>query len=405
MNILMVTDFSFSSIGGVQSSVKSQVDELRNQGHRVIVLCPSDKREYGHTNEDIFYVPSFRFLRVNDHVFASPLSYSLPRVARDLGDIANFDIVHSQTTATLGAQARQLADILTAPLVQTMHGRDDVFFQRTMRFPRLVATCLYVVDRTSVRKRKRFPLSRLSFVARLMWDIMLNRADRADAVTIPSQHFAKKFVDKGLDPNIVIVISNGIADAIIETIEPSTPSTKHPLSLVWASRLSAEKQPDLAIRSVAAVEDITLDIYGDGPMRMKCQKIIEELDVSERVYLRGAYKADDIYQIMNKHDALLYTSYDFDNQPMVMLEATVAGLPVIFCDPDLEECLPAGGGILSSSPDAQSISAALKTIATDDKKRRTMRNVLLRERDNYRQSVHTSNMLELYKTVRKRTMR
>jgi glycosyltransferase involved in cell wall biosynthesis len=404
MNILMVSDYNPQSIGGVQSSVKSQVDELRNQGHRVVLLSPSNEQQYGLSDDDIFYVPSFRWFRINNHAVASPLRFSVGQLAKDLAVISSFDVIHSQTTSVLGVCARRIADILSLPLVQTMHGRDDVFVARGMRFPIISATVMHLLDIIFVQPRHSFPLKNVSLVSRLMWDIMLNRADRADAVTIPSHHFADKFITKGLDPKKVHVISNGIPDARVDTIDLSQPhdSSSTP-SFVWAGRVSAEKQPDLAIRAITQVENCTLDIYGGGQMKDDCQRLIRQLDLEDRVHMHGDYKESEIYKIMAKHSALLYTSYDFDNQPVVMLEAAVVGLPVLFCDPDLAECLPDEGAILSEAPTVSSFSKTINSVVTNQGALLSMRNTLINARNNYRQSVHTAKMVELYRSIQEQT--
>lgn len=404
MNILVVSDFNFLSIGGVQSSVKAQVDELRNQGHRAVLLCPADNQQYGLTNEDIFYVPSLRFFRVNKHAVASPWGYSIDTLVRDLQDITSFDIVHSQTTSLLGALSRRIADMMAVPLVQTMHGRDDVFVERTMRFPLVVAHVMHLLDRILIRSRRHYNIQNETNVRQLMWDIMLNRAERADAVTVPSYHFAKKFITKGADESKFTVIPNGIPDDIVAQVEPADRKDHTSgLSLVWAGRLSAEKQPDMAIRAAAIVPNCTLDVYGDGLMMSACKKLIHELNVADRVSLKGAYRTKDMYDLIKHYDAMVYTSYDFDTQGIVLLEASIAGLPVIYCDPDLAESLPDGSGVLTEANTAESLATAITNLAASPEKLQRSLQLILAARDNYRQSLQTARMVELYVTTRKQT--
>lgn len=396
MNVLMVSDFNGASIGGVQSSLRAQTDELRNQGHTVVLLCPAEDQQYGQNNDDMFLVPSIRLFRPNNHAVACPLRYSVEALAKDLGAVTKFDIVHAQTTGILGAQARQIADSLKIPLVQTMHGRDDVFIEQTTRFPLLTASGIFVLDRFLVRGRKKFHFGHLSLASRMMWDTMLNRAVRADAVTIPSRHFAEKFISNGLDAEKVTVISNGIPDEVINDIERSQKNASSPLSIMWAGRLSSEKRPELAIRAIAQMENCTLDIYGDGPIMNTCKQLIDDLGIASRVRMHGAYNPRHIYRLMQKHDLLLYTSYQFDNQPMVLLEAVVASLPVVYCDPDLTECLPSGGGILTASPTVESLRDSIESLQNNPKKLRALRQQLIDKRDTVRQSIHTKKMVELY---------
>jgi glycosyltransferase involved in cell wall biosynthesis len=65
----------------------------------------------------------------------------------------------------------------------------------------------------------------------------------------------------------------------------------------------------------------------------------------------------EVLDAMRASHLLVSTSFDFDNQPMVMLEAAASGLPVLLCDPDLGEIIPPGGGFVADTPDAAGVSA------------------------------------------------
>jgi glycosyltransferase involved in cell wall biosynthesis len=76
----------------------------------------------------------------------------------------------------------------------------------------------------------------------------------------------------------------------------------------------------------------------------------------------GPVSQQEVLDAMRASHLLVSSSYDFDNQPMVMLEAAASGLPVLFCDPDLGEVEPPGGGFLADTPDAAGISALVAKI-------------------------------------------
>ncbi len=65
---------------------------------------------------------------------------------------------------------------------------------------------------------------------------------------------------------------------------------------------------------------------------------------------------------MHRAHVLVSSSSDFDNQPMVMLEAVATGLPVVHCDPDLAEVVPEGGGFTTPTPDAAGIAAVVQRL-------------------------------------------
>lgn len=100
--------------------------------------------------------------------------------------------------------------------------------------------------------------------------------------------------------------------------------------LLWASRLTSQKRPELlapiARRLRALVPDVVLDVYG---------RVDEGIDTAElsgcsNIRLLGAYErfAD---LAPESYDALIYTSA-YDGLPNVILEALGAGLPVVAAD-------------------------------------------------------------------------
>lgn len=393
MTIAIVSDFSLESTGGVQSSIQAQITELRRQGHRVIVISPADNNQ-AKTTSDSIEVPSFRYIRPNDHATPNPFRYTVRDIVQRLAK-ENIDVVHSQTTGILGAQSRIIADGLGVPLIQTMHGRDDMFIAKTSRTPLLAAVGVWLLDMLMNRSVRGLSSQEPTLVGRLVWSTMLGRAERADMVTVPSRHFRQKFIERGTPADKIKVVSNGLDDAILDTLPANHSRDRQDIQkLLWCGRLSAEKDPMIAIEAVADLSGASLEIYGTGPMMNKCQEYIDQLNLGNTITLHGSYSHEDVYGLMTRHDVLLYTSYDFDNQPMVLLEAAAVGLPVVFCDPDMSECVAPNGGIQSAEHTADSLATAIKSI-----RRSSLQPMQAAQRDFaelHRQSVATRAMVEVY---------
>ncbi|NTU49858.1 MAG: glycosyltransferase [Desulfobulbaceae bacterium] len=99
--------------------------------------------------------------------------------------------------------------------------------------------------------------------------------------------------------------------------------------LIWASRVSSEKRPELVCLLAAALRkelpDICIEVYGkiEAPYNKTLFRV-------PGVKYRGAFgNFSDIP--FNRYDALVYTSM-FDGLPNIILEAMGAGLPVIAPD-------------------------------------------------------------------------
>lgn len=76
-------------------------------------------------------------------------------------------------------------------------------------------------------------------------------------------------------------------------------------------------------------DDWVLDIYGDGPDKIKLQELIKIKKLEDRVILRGV--TDNINNKMLTASALLLSSR-WEGMPMVVLEALECGLPIISFD-------------------------------------------------------------------------
>lgn len=100
--------------------------------------------------------------------------------------------------------------------------------------------------------------------------------------------------------------------------------------LLWASRVSAEKRPELVAAIATALRrvypDMVLEVYGQIEEDYKKHALFDVPGVK----YRGSFDGFDSLPIDN-FDAFIYTSY-FDGLPNVVLEALGAGLPVIAPD-------------------------------------------------------------------------
>jgi glycosyltransferase involved in cell wall biosynthesis len=92
-------------------------------------------------------------------------------------------------------------------------------------------------------------------------------------------------------------------------------------------RLSVEKRVEDVIRAVALLEDSTshLVLIGDGPQKVHLARVIESLDLADRVHFLG--ERQDIDVIV--HDLSLYVlASSFEGMSNSLMEAMIAGCPV-----------------------------------------------------------------------------
>jgi glycosyltransferase involved in cell wall biosynthesis len=93
-------------------------------------------------------------------------------------------------------------------------------------------------------------------------------------------------------------------------------------------RLVPAKNYALMLRSFASVQNpnAKLIIAGEGPLRTQLENLARQLDISDRVHFLGP--RNDVTELMNAVDAYVMSS-DWEGMPMVLLEASASGLPIV----------------------------------------------------------------------------
>ena len=132
-----------------------------------------------------------------------------------------------------------------------------------------------------------------------------------------------------LGVNCVEVIPNGIDFERIQEIRPSGEES----DVVFAGRLIRDKNVDILIKAVRLlrdeIPDIKCVIVGDGPERVRLEKLTEEIGLKRNVEFKGFLKEhDDVIALMKSSKVFVLPSTR-EGFGIVALEANACGLPVI----------------------------------------------------------------------------
>lgn len=107
-------------------------------------------------------------------------------------------------------------------------------------------------------------------------------------------------------------------------------ATPNVTRFVTAGRMSPEKNQARLLRAFALVHqarpETELVLLGDGALRSELEDLASELGIKENVVFAGM--VDDALIIMKDCDCFVLSS-DYEGQPMVILEASSVGIPVI----------------------------------------------------------------------------
>jgi glycosyltransferase involved in cell wall biosynthesis len=121
------------------------------------------------------------------------------------------------------------------------------------------------------------------------------------------------------------VILNGIDPVPVPALE-----AHHPPRLLMVGRMSLQKNPMLAIHSLALLKELPwiCTMIGDGPLLAEVREEAHGMEISERVDFKGWASADDVSECMSQADVLLIPSLS-EGLPMVAVEALSRGMAIV----------------------------------------------------------------------------
>ncbi len=405
MHIALFTDLHPDSLGGTQVSVATQRRALEQCGHKVTVFtAPLPKKvDPDPCVVELRPVPVIaplmrRLGRHDDFVFIWPGKTNQAIIDKAFVDGERIDIVHTHGDLGVAIAGVDAARRHGIPVVQTKHTRFDVYFEQATATPLLLAVLFGQMQQRHISKNFTLVPVQEGLASRLAWRLMVAHAQAVDYEITPTRHFAELLARRGVSRPIS-AISNGVDDGVIDRARAAkavSSSESEPLRLIWCGRLSSEKRILAAVDAVAQVDNCTLDVYGDGHMEAAVRKRIEHAGLSRRVRLHGRVDREECLIAMRSSDVLLFTSYNFDTEGLVLLEAAAMSLPTIYCDPALSETVPEGGGLLTADPSAAALAAAIRTLVEDRARLQQMTQLVSAHRDIARQSRQTEKIVAIY---------
>ena len=337
VHIAIVTDYYLPTLGGVQTAIKAQREALEAAGHRVSIFAPLAAEP---TDPGIVRLPTAGGFAPDGYPFAWPLRH-LRETMRVAFTERSVDVVHVQTEMFAALAGIRVARDLGLSRVQTMHGRIDVYTRSVLPLPAITVPVLAGLHRRALGispaplRDPSAPWAARSRGARLMWQAMVSQANAADHVIVPSAHFAGKLKAQGVTSPLT-VLSNGLEESVLARIGDPMPrrfATGEPLRVVWCGRVSPEKRPEVFVDAIARTDGVTADMFGDGVARRSLARRARGLPEG-RLTVHGGVPQQRVLEAMRDAHVFVSTSWDFDNQPMVLLEAIASGLPVVVADPD-----------------------------------------------------------------------
>lgn len=187
---------------------------------------------------------------------------------------------------------------------------------------------------------------------------------RVDAHVAVGEASARRMEDfYALGRHTVLSVPNGVPDLSSKAI---ITNRRHDGNLLVGSvgRLDAMKAHDVLLRAIAQVDDISVEILGEGVQRTALETLALELGISDRVSLPGWLEQPR--DRLPDYDLFVLPSHS-EGFPLAIVEAMLAACPVIATRVGsvAEAVIHGETGLLIEKNDVEGLAAALSALKED----------------------------------------
>jgi 1,2-diacylglycerol 3-alpha-glucosyltransferase len=378
MKIAFFTDDYLPFVHGVTTSIQNYRQAFEALGHEVFIVAPR-KAGYEDNDDHIIRLPS-----INPKVFDErPISIYYPGIIKSLDDY-EFDVIHSQTQFYLGGLAYMIAKKRGIPHITTIH---TLFTELADDYPLAVGAGLIAVSigfpflfKTkpvmpfdSPRELLDSPRSVFSDIKKRQgWRLMAEFVNHTSGFIAPSHHLAKTLVKNGAHAPCHVIPNGIFLDRYIASKASDSPLEKArgEKFILCVGRLSGEKRQKVLVEAMKYLKtpNVRLVLVGTGPSDEELRDQAKQLNVVDRIIFTGHQPADKVAAIMKQADLFVQSSYRFDNQPMVILEAIASGMPMVYCDNKLTEGLTRENAYLTHGRSGRAFAKAFDELLPDGKR-------------------------------------
>ncbi len=162
-------------------------------------------------------------------------------------------------------------------------------------------------------------------------------ARNAQKFVAASQLMKDQLIELGFPEKDIEIIRFGIDLDEFTYKETFNPDAR----LMMVGRMVEKKGFKYALEAVKILKTkgktVNIDLYGDGPLRKKCEALARDLNINHQVKFYGYVSNNEVREALQNHSILLapsITASDGDKEglPNTILEAMASGVPVVASD-------------------------------------------------------------------------
>jgi len=301
MKILMMTDYFYPHIGGVEKVVLDLSSRLVAHGHEVMVLTlniPQTKEEETFHGIKIVRLNAFDFSKVIG--LQGAISVKIFSKLKKILNEFKPDIIHTHNhfffTTLIGMLVKKRHNISTITTIHNGSLKD---------IPGRMSVFIKIYEKIICR--------------------LIN--NNSDIVIVGSQNLYENAKKLGIDSKKIVIIPNAVD---LTFFRQNRTYSNEPRKVIFVGRLFSLKGPQLLIEAarlvIKKIPDTEFFIVGDGPLREKLVNMVKRYNLSKNVVFCG--ELTDVRKKMKDSDLYVRPSL-LEGFPYGVLEAMASGLPVI----------------------------------------------------------------------------
>ncbi|MDO8487469.1 MAG: glycosyltransferase family 4 protein [Candidatus Curtissbacteria bacterium] len=322
MKVALIIDTWFPTVGGGQTNAWEISKRLAGNGISIDIITRN-------TGPDSFNLPkNLNVIKLGAKIKSSDYISKITFLSRSYFFIAggNYDLVHAHAFLP-GITARLISVTKSIPAVFTVHGTS-------------IDTDLNNLPKAWLEK---FILTQILYSAQ---------------ITVSRDFLRIKNINKN-----IAYISNGVE---IENFDRVKAKKAGNPTLLFVGRLHPQKNLPNLFRAINIVKkdipNIKLIIVGDGEQKESLKKIAKDLGLTSNISFKGETQGQELIRFYKSSSAFILPSI-YEGQPLTLLEAWAAKLPVIVtATGDLPYLVRDGynGYLIKNHKDAQGIASQIK---------------------------------------------
>jgi glycosyltransferase involved in cell wall biosynthesis len=217
---------------------------------------------------------------------------------------------------------------------------------------------------------------------------IVGQAVRAKAVTVSGSH-SQAMLEKvyPVDKRRIHTVVWGVDT---EKFYPD-PSQKQMNRLLHVGSLVGVKNQKMLLQPIARLQNIELDIVGDGVLRPELEQLARDLGIAERVHFIGNVPYPEMPHYYQRAALHIITSHN-EVVPMATLEAAACGVPTISTPVGIIVDYPELG--VTVTPDDEALAEAIEKLLGDEAQQATLSQSAYEAAQQRFTVQHTANQLQ-----------